>query len=157
MNISMPDGSLIACVGNSLCCDDAVGWAVYDVLKARKLPADVRLLLSGVGGIALLDDLKGEKLLIVVDAVQLGFPPGTVHVLSWNDIPGAGGAAVSLHGLGIRETIDIGRTLYPEDMPDRVFLVGIEGECFDRLGEPMTQPVANAVDEAVEQVLKLIM
>jgi hydrogenase maturation protease len=79
-----------------------------------------------------------------------------VHVLSWDAIPEAGGAAVSLHGVGIRETVTIGRALYPEIMPPRIFLVGIEGKCFDRLGAEMTPAVAAAIGEAVLQVLKLI-
>lgn len=149
-------GTIIACVGNSLAGDDAAGSAVYDALALRLLPPDTRLRLLGLGGIALLDDLQGDACLIVVDAVQLGAAPGTLHVLEWDAIPEAGGAAVSLHGLGIRETITIGRTLYPEIMPQRIVLVGIEGQCFNQLGAEMTPPVAAAIDEAVVQVMNLI-
>jgi hydrogenase maturation protease len=156
LNGAVQGGTLIACVGNSLAGDDAAGCAVYDALTLSSLPSEIRLRLLGLGGIALLDDLQGEACLIVVDAVQLGAAPGTVHVLSWDAIPKAGGTAVSLHGVGIRETVTIGRALYPEIMPPRIFLVGIEGQCFDRLGAEMTPAVAAAVDEAVLQVFKLI-
>jgi len=149
-------GTIIACVGNSLAGDDAAGSAVYDALALRPLPPGTRLRLLGLGGIALLDDLQGDACLIVVDAVQLGAAPGTVHVLPWDAIPEAGGAAVSLHGLGIRETITIGRTLYPEIMPQRIVLVGIEGQCFNQLGAEMTPTVAEAIDGAVVQVMNLI-
>lgn len=150
-----PAGTVIVCVGNSLVGDDAAGSAVHDALDGR-LPPRTRLRLLGVGGIALLDDLQGEECLIVVDAVQLGAAAGTVHVLAWDAIPEAGGAAVSLHGLGIREAVAVGRMLYPEIMPRRVYLVGIEGRRFDCLGEEMTPAVSAAIDEAVSQVLKLI-
>lgn len=149
-------GSVIVCVGNSLAGDDAAGAAVHDALTLRSLPPGTRLRLLGLGGIALLDDLQGEACLIVVDAVQLGAAPGTVHVLEWDAIPEAGGAAVSLHGIGIRETIAIGRALYPEIMPHRIVLVGIEGQRFDILGAEMTPQVAAAIDEAVFQVIQLI-
>lgn len=149
-------GIVIACVGNSLAGDDAAGSAVYDALALRRLPPDTRLRLLGLGGIALLDELQGEDSLIVVDAVQLGAAPGTVHVMEWDAIPEARGAAVSLHGLGIRETVTIGRALYPEIMPHRIVLVGIEGQRFDLLGAEMTPPVAAAIDEAVVRVMDLI-
>ena len=155
MNAAAPADAVIVCVGNSLAGDDAAGCAVHDALTGR-LPPRARLRLLGVGGIALLDDLQGEEFLIVVDAVQLGAVPGTVHVLAWDAIPAAEGAAVSLHGVGIREAGAVGRTLYPEIMPPRVYLVGIEGCRFDRLGEGMTPAVAAAIEEAVDKVLKLI-
>jgi hydrogenase maturation protease len=129
-------------------------------LNLRPLPPDTRLRLLGLGGIALLDDLLemqgSASLLIVVDAVQLGAVPGTVHVMEWDAIPEAQGAAVSVHGLGIRETVTIGRALYPEIMPHRIVLVGIEGQCFDLLGVEMTPQVAAAIDKAVVQVMNLI-
>ena len=149
-------GNIIICVGNSLAGDDAAGVFVHDALLLRPLPTGTRLRLLGLAGIALLDDLQGEDGLVVVDAVQLGAAPGTVHVLPWDAIPEAGGAAVSIHGVGIREAVTIGRALYPEIMPRRIVLVGIEGRCFDILGAEMTPPVAAAIEEAVIQVMKLI-
>ncbi len=156
MKSLQPDSAIIVCVGNSLAGDDAAGCAVYEALAVLFLPSGVRLRLLGLGGIALLDEFKGESCLVVVDAVQLGAAPGTVHVLAWDDIPVAGGTAVSLHGLGIRETITIGRMLYPEIMPHRIFLVGIEGAYFDHLGQEMSPEVAASVDQAAAQVMKLI-
>lgn len=153
--IAAPASSVIVCVGNSLVGDDAAGPAVHDALAGR-LPPQARLRLLGVGGIALLDDLRGEENLIVVDAVQLGAAPGTLHVMEWDAIPESGGAAVSLHGLGIREAVTVGRALYPEIMPRCITLVGIEGRRFDCLGEEMTPAVAAAVDLAVSRILRLI-
>ena len=78
----------------------------------------------------LLDLLAGESQLVVVDAVQLGAPPGTVHRLDWDALPPAQRMPVTSHGLGVRETIEIGRRLYPERMPRQVTLIGIDRGCF---------------------------
>lgn len=156
MSGGKPDGAVIVCVGNSLAGDDAAGCAVYEALASLPLPPRVRLLLLGLGGMNLLDDLEGEATLIVVDAVQLGAPPGTVHVLAWDEIPAAGGAAVSVHGVGIREAITVGKMLFPDRMPCRIVLVGIEGQWFDCLGESMSPEVSASLDQAVAEVLKLI-
>ena len=148
--------ALVACIGNGLVADDAVGGEVYARLEAGALPDGVRIEHLETAGIALLDRLDGERTLVVVDAVQLGGDAGTVHVLDWDAVPLSPGAAVSGHGVGIREAIEVGRRLFPEQMPERVVLVGIEGRCFDELGARMTPAVAAAVPRAVRAVLELV-
>ncbi len=150
-----PLRSLVVCVGNDLVADDAAGPAVYAALFAQGLPAWASLRLLGVGGLALLDELQGEDLLVAVDAVQLGAPAGTVHVFEFDELPKAG-PAVTSHGIGLREAIEVGRRLYPERMPRRVALVGIEGRCFDGLGEPMSPEVAAAIPKAAARVRALV-
>lgn len=143
---------LVACVGNSLAADDAVGPAVYEELAARPLPAGVRVELLAVGGVRLLDELNGERALVVVDAVSFGAPPGTLHLLPWDRIPENGASPVTSHGIGIREAIEIGRILFADRMPARVLLVGVEGRRFDDVGAAMTPEVAAAVSAAAEAV-----
>jgi len=145
---------LVACVGNSLVGDDAAGCAVHERLAARPLPRGVRLELLGVGGLRLLDELRGEDVLIAADAVQLGAPAGTVHVLAWEELPAAG-AAVTSHGVGLRETIEVGRLLFPEAMPGRAFLVGVEGRVFDQVGASLSPEVAAAIEPAAAAVRDL--
>lgn len=72
---------LVACFGNVLRGDDGAGPAVARALAAQPLPAGVRVLEVGIGGMHLVQDLlRGVGLLIVVDAVDLGRRPGTVVV-----------------------------------------------------------------------------
>lgn len=146
---------LVVCIGNALVADDGVGQAVYEMLKQRALAEDVRVEFMGLGGIDLLDVLEGEQLLIVVDSVQLGRPPGSICQLEWQDIPSMDLRPVSGHGIGIREAIDIGRKLYPEKMPGSAVLIGIEGKCFDQLGAGLSEEVARSVPLAVEKILEL--
>lgn len=145
------DRAIVICIGNELVADDAAGYEVY-----RRLgPLQARLEYLGVGGFDLLPLLQGEKHLIVVDAVQLGEAPGTVHVMPWQQLPEAG-PEISVHGVGLRETIEIGRLLFPEQMPEQVTLVGVEGRCFNRTREFMTGAVAGAIDHAVAEVRRLV-
>ena len=148
--------TLIVCLGNALAADDGAGHAVYTALEGVPLPDRVRLCFIGLGGIDLLDELGGEDLLIVVDAVQLGAAAGTVHVLSWEQLPIQHLRPVSGHGIGIREAIEVGRKLYPEKIPREIFLVGIEGKCFDQLTESLTREVAEAIPSAVQSVVSLL-
>ncbi len=148
--------TLIVCLGNPLAADDGAGHAVCEELRRVSLPKGVRLCFIGLGGIDLLEELAGEERLIVVDAVQLGTAPGTVHVLSWDRLPLRQLRPVSGHGIGIREAIEVGRKLYPDRVPESIFLVGIEGGCFDQLRERLSAEVAAAVFPAVAAVRNLI-
>ena len=150
--------ALVVCIGNELVADDAVGHAVFKDLQSAGLPKELMLEYCGVGGVALLELLTGnEQLMVVVDAVQLGAPAGSVTVWPWDNLPSLGdGAAVSAHGIGLKDTIMIGRTIYPERMPQTIMLVGVEGRCFDQLGETMTPEVAAAVPRATAAVLNVL-
>jgi len=134
-----------------LIADDAVGFEIY----RRLAGCSARLEFCSVGGIDLLPLLDGESDMIVVDAVQFGTAPGTIHVIPWDSLPRSS-SAISAHGLGLRETIEIGALLYPQAMPERITLVGIEGRCFNLTREYMTSEVFDAIGRAVTTIEDLI-
>ncbi|MFO0584363.1 MAG: hydrogenase maturation protease [Anaeromyxobacter sp.] len=151
----MSPRALVVCVGNPLVGDDAVGCAVHEALASRPPAPGVQLEFVAVGGLRLLDLLDAQPLLVVVDAVELGAPAGTVHVLPWEALPPPVTATTS-HGVGLRETMEVGAALQPERMPGRAYLVGVEGRSFDALGAPMSPEVAAAVQGAAEEVARLL-
>lgn len=151
----MDSRSLVVCIGNDLVADDAVGHALYHLLTATGLGKDVRVCLLGVGGMAVVDELEGEELLIVVDAVQFGADPGTVHVLDWDQIPVSEMRPVSGHGIGVREALQVSQKLYPEKTPQAIYLVGVEGICFNTVGAGLSPLVQAALPRAVEEIAQL--
>lgn len=151
--------TIIICIGNELIADDAAGFEIYNRLKEEletgQIDKTVRIEFCGVGGIDLLPLIEGESDLIVVDAVQLGAEPGTIHVISWDSLP-RNSFGISAHGLGLRETIEIGNILSPEKMPQRITLVGVEGVCFNLTREYMTAKVEEAIDKAVIKIEEVV-
>lgn len=147
--------TLIVCIGNDLVADDGIGPEIYRMLNRRVLPETVRVCLLGVGGMDLLDELDGEELLVVVDAVQFGAQPGSVHLLDWNSIPEKEIRPVSGHGIGVKEALQVCRKLYPEKAAARVFLAGIEGKCFDQVGAGLTLEVRDGLPAAVDMIIGL--
>ncbi|MBT1074154.1 hydrogenase maturation protease [Geobacter grbiciae] len=144
---------VVVCVGNDLVADDAVGFEVYRRLTESPLPPGVTLHYAAVAGIDLLDYLTGkESAMIVVDAVQFGAPTGTIHNLRWDELPDFGAGAISAHFIGLKETIDIGRFLYPELIPTTVLLVGIEGRRFNQTRDAMSSEVAAAIEPATASI-----
>ena len=73
---------LVAGVGNLLRGDDGFGVRVAEHLERGAVPPEVRVLDVGIGGIHLVQELMiPVDVLVVVDAVELGRPPGTVLVI----------------------------------------------------------------------------
>ena len=73
---------LVAGVGNVLQADDGFGVEVARILMTRSQPNGVVVTETGIGGIALVQDLMvGYDACILVDAVDRGRPPGTIMVI----------------------------------------------------------------------------
>jgi len=138
---------IVACVGNVLRRDDGFGYAVAE--RLTDLPAGVEVLETGIGGIALLQELmRGCDGLIVVDAVERGARPGTVfeiepHIGEPSGVP-------DMHLANPDQVLAMAARM--ECLPERVLLVGCQPQDADGLGEGLTPPVERAVGVAVERV-----
>ena len=102
-------------------------------------------------GLTLLGLIAGLDAAILVDAVQSGAPPGTIHKLTEDDLLDFGEGSASAHGWGTAETLSLGRQLAPEDLPERIFIIGVEALQFE-LGEGLSPAVRDAIPEAVEMI-----
>lgn len=159
----MPRRVLVAGVGNVLRGDDGFGVEVVRRLAERQnLPPGVRIVEVGIGGIPLVQELlDGYDLLILVDAVRTGRPPGTLVVLepTLPDLDGASWEEVTAL-VGDPHTTDPSRVLLLARaagvLPSRVLLVGCEALDCEDLRMSLTPPVAAGVDLAVERILGLL-
>ena len=141
---------LVVCVGNRLVGDDGVGPAVFDALTDFPLPENVSLTLLETRGIGLLDELDGQSLLAVVDAVRFGTPPGTLHVLNGEELASAARMPVTSHDIALTEALAVGERLFPERMPSEVIFIGVEGKEFSLLGASLSPEVEAAVPRVIE-------
>jgi len=150
---------LIAGVGNVLLGDDGFGVEVARRLEAIALPENVRVVETGIGGIALVQELQeGWDALIVVDTVDRGRPPGTVLVIdpeivdveamSWSE---RHDKLADMHLATPGRALMVARALGV--LPPIVRLVGCQPLDAERLGIGLDPIVAAAVDVAVRQVL----
>lgn len=104
----------------------------------------------------MLEELDGEEKLVVVDAVQFGARPGTLHIMDWEQIPTKEVRPVSGHGIGVKEALQVCRRLYPDRAAEIIYLVGIEGACFDMVGAGLTPEVQEVLPNAVDEIIKLV-
>ncbi len=162
---------LIACIGNIFMGDDGFGVAVAQRLlrrKARLFPENIQVIDFGIRGFdlayALLDDYD---VLILVDAVSRGRPPGTLYVLepdlaAMSSAKGIEAARMGMevHSMDPLKVFAYARTLGAQ--PIRTLLVGCEpsgangDEDYMDLLMGLSQPVQAAVDKAVEIINSLV-
>lgn len=144
---------LILGLGNPLVTDDSVGLRVVERLKTLLADrADVEVSEDHWGGLRLMERMIGFDGAIVVDAIQTGAPPGTIHRLTPDGIPTQ--RSVSAHDVNLSTALEFGRQAgarLPENADIR--LVGIEAEDTLTFGERCTPAVQAAIPQAVEAVL----
>ncbi len=138
---------LVAGVGNVLRGDDGFGPAV--TLRLGHLPAGVDVIETGIGGIALLQEIMaGCDGLVVIDAVDRGAAPGTVFLLE-PDVP-EGEHVPDVHLANPDRVLTMAKTMGV--LPDRVRIVGCQPKEVDDLCEHLSPEVEAALDLAVAKV-----
>jgi hydrogenase maturation protease len=137
-------------VGNPYRGDDAAGLAVAERLQSLVCEG-VLVLPCEQEPTRIIDAWKEARAAVVVDAVQSGADPGTLHRVdaSRKPVP-ASVFRSSTHAFGVGETIELARAL--GRLPERIVVYGVEGATF-AAGVGLTPQVETAVAGLVEAVL----
>lgn len=138
-------------LGNLLLTDDGAGVvALHRLARAVRPDPRVRFIDGGTLGLALLDFIEPESVLIMVDAVAAPGPPGTIVVLEGSDVAAAASAQLSSHQVGVADLLcaadQLGRT------PWRTVLVGVVPASLE-LGVERTPAVEAAIQALVAAVV----
>jgi len=146
-------------IGQSLRGDDEAGLAVVrlwsETLQRVEWDPNLRVELVESPGVALLNLLEGSDAAVLVDAVQSGAKPGTLHKLCENDLGAFMAGADSAHGWGVAETLALGRQLSLETLPLKILIIGIEvGQV--EVGAGLSPEVASALPDAVLLISKTV-
>ena len=146
---------LVAGLGNVFCSDDAFGVSVVEELARRSLPVGVEVRDFGIRGIHLAYQLlEPYDLVVLIDAVERGGPPGTLYLIEAE--PGAEpGPEVSVdaHDLGPDAVLSLVPRL--GGTVGRVVVVGCEPAGIDA-GIGLSPSVQDAVGTAVQLVIDLV-
>lgn len=141
----------MAGVGNVLRADDGFGPVV--AARLTDLPQGVEVIETGIGGIALLQEILGGcDGLVVIDAVDRGAPPGTVFVIQ-PEVERAEHVA-DVHLANPRRVLMMAKAMGA--LPERVAIVGCQPEQVDDLSEALSPPVERAVAIAMSKVRETV-
>jgi len=116
---------LVLGVGNLLLSDEGVGVRALDELERRfTIPPGVELLDGGTAGMELLGQLAGRSVLVILDAVNCGKPPGTLVRFADAEVPAVFRRKISPHQLGISDLLAAARLT--GILPERLVLFGVQ-------------------------------
>jgi len=154
---TQPAPILVLGLGNLLLSDDGIGPAVLEQLAGSSStlwPAEVEFVDGGTQGLALLGQFTGRRAVIIVDALQTGTAPGTVHRLTLNELREVSpGRANSGHERNAGELLGAAQLL--GELPDRLFVVGVEPEKIST-GFGLSDAVKQAIPAVIDQVICLL-
>lgn len=149
---------LIAGMGNILRGDDGFGVAVARELESRDLPAHVDVAEVGISGMSMAQELLDEyDGFVLVDAMERGDEPGTIHVeraegpdLDQYTKREMGGFVADMHQTDPAKVLVLGEALGV--LPDPTILVGCEPLATDDLEDQLSEAVQEAIPQAVETI-----
>ncbi len=134
-------------IGNELRGDDAAGLWVARGLNARPCSSEsVYVIEAGASPENVTGELRsfGPQAVLLVDAAQMGLPPGAVRLLAMDDIEGL---SASTHSL----PLSMLAAYLVSELNCRVALFGIQ-PASDAFGWPVSTVVERAVDEMIREI-----
>jgi hydrogenase maturation protease len=152
--------TLVAGIGNIFLGDDGFGVEVANRLSAAPPRPGVLVADYGIRGVHLAYELlDGYDALVIVDAVPMGEPPGTVAVIE-PDLDALEGAledvGPTMDAHSMNPAVVLGMLSGLGGRVDRVVIVGCQPANLDE-GIGLSPPVAAAVDWAVEAVGEVLL
>jgi len=148
--------TLVLGIGNLLWADEGFGVRAVEALNARyQFPDRVQLMDGGTQGLFLLPYVQSAQELLILDAVDFGLKPGTVCVVTGDDVPQYMGAKkVSMHQTGFQEVLSAARMT--GRLPDQLALVGVQPETIDDFGGSLRPGIEAALPEAVARAVEVL-
>ncbi|MGQ9574126.1 MAG: hydrogenase maturation protease [Thermoguttaceae bacterium] len=147
---------LVLGLGNPIVTDDSVGLRV--AAAVRPLVADrpdVEVSEDYWGGLRLMERMAGFQAAVIIDAIQTGAPPGTIHRLAVDSLPTQRSA--SSHDVNLPTALALGRQAgVPLPADEKIVLVGIEVADILSFGQECTPAVRAAIEPAARVVMEAL-
>ena len=139
--------TLILGVGNPLFGDDAVGvFAVHQLRQRTDLPPHVTVVDGGTDGLGLILLMEAYRRVVLVDAVPMNLPAGTIRRFTWQDVRIVDHeGALSLHQTDLTDALALAETL--DCLPPEVVIYGVQ---------PHTMDWDQSLSPAVERALPVL-
>ena len=149
-HVPSPD-TLIVGLGNPLRGDDGIGTRVIQMLVAETLPGGVEVVEGGTQGLGLVSLMEGWRRVILVDAANVGQPPGGFVRFTPQEARLLGGDQhISIHNAGLRDALLLAETL--DLLPDEIVIYGMQPANID-WDSSLSPEVEATMPELVKAIL----
>lgn len=137
-------------IGNILLSDEGIGVRVVEAIQERyNLPDDLEIIDGGTMGLDLLPFIEHKDRLLIVDAVNIGQPPGTITEIEGDDIPRFLAVKMSVHQIGLPDMLSAAKMM--GILPREMCLVGIQPEIL-KTGLEMSETMTANLDLLIDAV-----
>lgn len=145
--------TLVLGLGNPLLRDDSIGLRVVRELR-QQCQADQNIEFGEDywGGLRLMERMIGYDRVFIVDAIIADKEPGSIHILSPDDIPTQRSASV--HDVNLPTALEFGRRAGAQlPASSSITLIGIEASDVQTFDESLSPALERAFPHAVEAVM----
>ena len=143
--------ALILGLGNPLLGDEGIGVRVVEELKGLELPDGVKVIEGGTTGLGLVGLMEGYQRVIIVDAADMGHPPG--HVVRFTPSEAQfkmAEAPLSLHQIGLGEVLALAKAVGVA--PAELVIIGVQP-----IRVEVGAGLSPEVERAIPQIIRLIL
>ena len=142
---------LILGLGNPLLGDEGIGVRVVEELKGLELPGGVTVVEGGTAGLGLIRLMEGYQKVIIVDAADMGHPPGRVVRFTPSEAQlKTAEAPPSLHQIGLGEVLALAEAL--EVAPAELVIIGVQPSQIEG-GVGLSPEVEGAIPQIIGIIL----
>ena len=149
----MPD-TLVLGLGNPLVSDEGFGvQAAGRLTEKYEFPDEVEVVDGGTLGLKLLPMLQDADRVIILDAVDVSKPPGTLVRIGWDDVQRALPMKISPHQETVTEVL--GMLELVKGKPEDFEIVGVQPGSLE-MGLELSPEVEAAMAGALEAVAEIL-
>jgi len=142
---------LVLGVGNVLMQDEGIGVYLVRELQTRySFSPAIEVVDGGTTGLGLLDHFENRTKVLMVDAVNVGQPPGSIVQLSNGEVKSQFEEKMSLHHLGLSDVLGVIELLGMK--PPEIQLIGIQPHSME-VNFGLTSKLQSRFDEYLEKIL----
>ena len=137
---------LVLGLGNLLMSDDSVGVRAIQRLQSEyQAPEGVTLLDGGTLGLDLLPYIELADTLLIIDALEMQAPPGSLFRLEGDEVPRAFANKLSVHQMGLQDLLAVAEL--QGYVPQKLVVHGIQAGSIE-----MKLALSSPVEQAMESL-----
>lgn len=142
-------GTVVIGLGNPLVGDDGLGLAALEQLRARGTDGDIELVDGGTWGLSLLPVIESAARVLLLDAIDAGGLPGTLHILRRADLPRYLATRISPHEVDLQDVLALAELR--GTLPHETVAIGLQPGRLET-GCDLSDAVRNRLGDLVDAV-----
>ncbi len=145
---------LVLGLGNLLMSDDSVGVRAIQRLQSEyQIPEGVTLLDGGTLGLDLLPYIELADTLLIIDALEMQAPPGSLFRLEGDEVPRAFANKLSVHQMGLQDLLAVAEL--QGYVPQKLVVHGIQAGSIEMklaLSSPVEQSMESLNNAVIDEL-----